>query len=61
MLSMSPECTERWFGVNCSQACDGHCRENMTCDHVSGECDRGCDAGWTGRMCGKGKYTSFYS
>ncbi|XP_065941687.1 multiple epidermal growth factor-like domains protein 10 [Magallana gigas] len=42
-----------WYGVNCSQQCVGHCRDNNTCNHVTGHCDKGCDAGWTGIFCNK--------
>lgn len=34
--------------MNSSQQCVGHCRDGTTCSHVTGQCDRGCDAGWTG-------------
>uniref|UniRef100_K1RI85 Multiple epidermal growth factor-like domains 10 n=1 Tax=Magallana gigas TaxID=29159 RepID=K1RI85_MAGGI len=44
-------CRKRWYGVNCSQQCSGHCRNNTPCHHVTGQCDRGCDAGWTGAFC----------
>lgn len=55
------ECKEWWFGDNCSQQCVGYCRDNNTCNHVTGQCNRGCDAGWTGDMCKKGEFlTAFY-
>lgn len=41
-------CREGWYGDNCSQQCVGHCRDNTTCNHVTGKCDKGCEAGWTG-------------
>lgn len=47
------ECREGWYGVNCKQQCVGYCREGTTCNHVTGQCDRGCDAEWTGYMCDK--------
>lgn len=47
------ECEEGWFGVNCSQQCSGHCRDGSTCNHVTGLCDEGCNAGWTGYICEK--------
>lgn len=50
------ECREWWFGENCSQQCVGHCIDNTKCNHVTGQCDRGCDAGWTGSFCDKGNY-----
>eukprot|EP00105_Crassostrea_gigas_P040326 XP_019924474.1 PREDICTED: protein draper-like [Crassostrea gigas] len=49
-----------WYGVNCSQRCAGHCKDNDTCNYVTGQCDRGCDAGWTqsdcDKECGDGTY-----
>lgn len=48
------ECREGWYGVKCNQQCSGHCRDNITCNHVTGQCDRGCNAGWIGAMCEKG-------
>lgn len=47
-------CREGWYGDNCSQQCVGHCRDNSTCNHVTGQCDKGCAAGWTGIFCNKG-------
>lgn len=49
------ECGEGWYGVNCSQHCGGHCKDNMKCNHVTGQCDEGCATGWTGTTCSKGK------
>uniref|UniRef100_A0A8W8NVN9 protein-tyrosine-phosphatase n=1 Tax=Magallana gigas TaxID=29159 RepID=A0A8W8NVN9_MAGGI len=37
--------------MNCDKR---HCRDGTTCNHVTGQCNRGCDAGWTGVMCEKG-------
>lgn len=49
------ECREGWYGINCSQQCTGHCRDEAFCSHVTGLCDRGCAAGWTGVRCDAGK------
>lgn len=40
--------------MNCSQQCVGHCRDGSICNHMTGQCDRGCDTGWTGVMCNQG-------
>lgn len=48
------EC-EGWYGVNCSQQCSGHCRDDSVCNHVTGLCDNGCDAGWKEVKCDEGK------
>lgn len=50
------ECEDRWYGVNCTKQCIGHCRDNTPCNHVTGQCDKGCDTGWKGYMCEKGNY-----
>lgn len=50
-FSLLTECGQGWYGVNCSQQCSGHCRGGIPCNHVTGQCDEGCDAGWTGTLC----------
>ena len=43
------ECSEGYFGVNCSRPCN--CGQGVTkCDHVHG-CV--CKSGWTGTLCDK--------
>lgn len=49
------ECTDGLHGVNCSQQCIGQCRASTARNHVTGQCDKGCNAGWTGNICEKGK------
>lgn len=53
------ECKEGWYGVNCSKPCSGHCKDNMPCDHMTGHCEKKCDAGWTGLQCDKGNASSW--
>ena len=48
------ECTAGWYGLDCKQQCSGHCRDDDVCDHVTGQCDGGCAAGWRGALCDKG-------
>lgn len=45
-----------WYGENCNRRCTGHCKDGTTCNHVTGQCNEGCDAGWTGFMCDKGDF-----
>lgn len=54
IFSVLKECKEGWYGANCSQQCERHCGDGATCNQVTGHCDRGCEAGWTGDMCDKG-------
>uniref|UniRef100_K1RME6 Uncharacterized protein n=1 Tax=Magallana gigas TaxID=29159 RepID=K1RME6_MAGGI len=37
------------------------CTKHVTCNHVTGHCDGGCDKGWTGDMCDKGSTCDFSS
>lgn len=54
MLYCMLVCTDGWYGVNCNQQCSGHCRDDTTCNHVTGQCEKGCDKGWSGSLCDKG-------
>lgn len=38
--------------------CKGHCREDITCNHVTGICIKGCPNGWTELKCEKGKWVN---
>lgn len=53
------ECIKGRYGSKCLQQCLGHCRDNITCNHVTGHCDVGCDKGWTGAVCDKGSIFFF--
>lgn len=52
------ECREGLYCEKCSQLCTGNCKDNKTCNHVTGQCDEGCTTGWTGAMCGKGNHVN---
>ncbi|XP_078327550.1 uncharacterized protein LOC111113525 [Crassostrea virginica] len=45
------QCDDGWYGMDCVQRCPDHCRDNSTCNHVTGTCDEGCSAGWKGSSC----------
>ncbi|XP_062567733.1 multiple epidermal growth factor-like domains protein 10 [Saccostrea cucullata] len=45
------ECPWRWYGEKCKSECSGHCKGNISCNHVTGNCDAGCAAGWMGEQC----------
>lgn len=49
------ECGKGWYGDNCRQQCKGYCKDGTSCNHVTGQCDEGCDAGWTGKLCDNGR------
>lgn len=53
-MFISSECIKGWYGIKCLQQCSGYCKDNITCDHVTGQCEEGCDKGWTGSLCDKG-------
>ena len=43
------------YGVNCIGNCSLTCRLPKKCDRVTGHCYGGCQRGWTGVRCEKGK------
>nr|XP_022312538.1 multiple epidermal growth factor-like domains protein 10 isoform X2 [Crassostrea virginica] len=45
------ECPDEWYGFDCKQQCSGHCRDNVPCNKVTGQCDKGCAHGWYGQHC----------
>ncbi|XP_056017449.1 multiple epidermal growth factor-like domains protein 6 [Ostrea edulis] len=44
-------CPAGYYGLQCRSTCTGHCRDNLSCNHTTGQCDYGCDNGWTGIHC----------
>ena len=47
------ECDGHTYGLECNQSC-GKCRGGVQCDHVTGSCPNGCDAGMYGEKCDLG-------
>ena len=54
-VSLSTVCSDGWFGIDCNQRCSTHCRHKSSCNHFTGQCDEGCDAGWVRPNCNTGK------
>ncbi|XP_056017442.1 receptor-type tyrosine-protein phosphatase U-like [Ostrea edulis] len=44
-------CPAGYYGLQYRSTCTGHCRDNLSCNHNTGQCDYGCDNGWTGTQC----------
>ncbi|XP_056017465.1 receptor-type tyrosine-protein phosphatase alpha-like [Ostrea edulis] len=44
-------CPPGYYGLQCRSTCTGHCRDNLSCNHTTGQCDYGCGNGWTGTHC----------
>ena len=42
------------FGNNCIERCESNC---LSCNAVSGVCEFGCNPGWEGDFCEKGKFS----
>ena len=51
----SIECSDGQYGYNCVGNCSMTCRDSVKCDKITGHCIGGCQAGWMGDMCKKGK------
>lgn len=47
-------CSHGWYGQDCEQRCIGYCKRNTFCNHMTGQCEQGCDVGWSGSFCNKG-------
>mgnify|MGYP003689832513 CR=1 FL=1 len=43
------------YGVNCVENCSMTCGIPGNCDRITGYCNGGCQRGWTGVKCEKGK------
>ncbi|XP_060578565.1 uncharacterized protein LOC132735607 [Ruditapes philippinarum] len=43
------ECGKKLFGVGCRFRC--HCKNDIQCDEVTGQCSSGCDHNWAGPGC----------
>ncbi|XP_078309456.1 uncharacterized protein LOC144617882 [Crassostrea virginica] len=48
--NQSCECDGHTYGLGCKQSC-GKCSGGVQCDHVTGSCPNGCDAGMYGDKC----------
>ncbi|XP_048765718.1 multiple epidermal growth factor-like domains protein 11 isoform X2 [Ostrea edulis] len=44
-------CPDGYYGMKCRSGCLGHCRDGVSCNHTSGECNNGCENGWQGVNC----------
>lgn len=47
------ECDMNMFGQNCRSKC-GHCVNNETCNHIDGQCIKGCAIGFQWPKCNTG-------
>ncbi|XP_056014351.1 multiple epidermal growth factor-like domains protein 10 isoform X2 [Ostrea edulis] len=53
-------CPDGYYGMKCRSGCLGHCRDGVSCNHTSGECNNGCGNGWQGVYCDQACNTGFY-
>lgn len=42
------------YGPDCVHKCSGKCLDDVACNRTTGQCDTGCDIGYTGVMCETG-------
>lgn len=45
------DCSFGFYGQDCADTCNHTC---SGCNNVNGQCDRGCNPGWSGELCEKG-------
>lgn len=48
-------CDDGTYGYDCMNNCSGHCLNNFLCNKQTGHCEQGCNPGYTGNDCSKGK------
>ena len=53
-FSFFKECNDTHYGQDCNHTC-GHCWDHTQCHHVNGSCLGGCEEGFIGDKCMKGK------
>ena len=53
------ECTVGLFGDNCAEFCSPNCKKSGLCDKVTGQCEGGCQAGWTQSKCDASMYVRY--
>ena len=54
---MISECGVDTYGPNCENNCiDHNCKQGTYCNYDDGHCPDGCQPGYMGDMCKKGKY-----
>lgn len=51
-------CPEGLYGYNCDKQCNMNCGDPGKCDRMTGQCENGCQAGWTEDRCEKGECLS---
>ena len=51
------ECDGNTYGPECNISC-GNCFNGEQCDHVTGVCENGCDAGVYGYKCDTGNISA---
>lgn len=47
-------CSHGWYGQDYEQRCIGYCKRNTFCNNMTGQCEKGCDVGWSGSFCNNG-------
>ena len=48
------ECDVGLYGANCEGVCSPNCIKPGICDKVTGQCEGGCQTGWTQHKCDSG-------
>lgn len=48
--NLTVTCNLGYYGTKCQKNC-GHCRKLIECNSVTGDCTKGCQTWWLGKMC----------
>ena len=52
---MLTECSGGFYGQYCQENCSTYCIVPGSCDRMTGQCEGGCQAGWTQSKCDKSR------
>lgn len=56
VLLLVTGCYDGTYGYDCTNNCSGHCLNKSPCNKQTGQCDRGCEPGYTNVFCSESNY-----
>lgn len=54
------ECPPGYYGNDCRYQCSVNCYGNRSCDQSTGQCEGGCQPGWSGDTCDQCNSLTFF-
>ena len=54
------DCPPGFYGQDCKENCSTNCIVPVRCDRMTGQCEGGCQAGWTQSKCDSSRNIPFF-